>query len=368
MAEQHGNLDWSRRRFLRFPLVAGCALGLPWTGLIRHGMAQVNEPLPAESPPILGEQLLIRMPPFGRDRSPPVVTAIAAIPQASLVATAGDDHRILLWSVKDGQLVRELRGHRDWIRSLDYHPGKNLLASCSDDGDVRLWRIDQAESFKTCPGLAESVHCVRFHPDGGQVAALGFRGKLCLLDVTTGETIYAVDCPCGDMRVLAFSPRGRHIAGAGRNGKLRIWNADDGSIEREFVAHGRRVRGLEFSPDGSVLVSSGEDGLIRFWDPTTGNELNTLRHEMAKVFSLRFCGPGFLATGATDNKIRLWDLYTMRTAAIFQGHTGSVACLSLDEKSNAIISGGFDTTVRIWSLSNAVAIGPHGEQVAGGFY
>ncbi|HEY5315721.1 MAG TPA: hypothetical protein VIK18_24535, partial [Pirellulales bacterium] len=53
---------------------------------------------------------------------PPVVTAVAIHPAGRMVASAGDDHLVRLWDTETGGLVRELRGHTDWVRCLAFHP------------------------------------------------------------------------------------------------------------------------------------------------------------------------------------------------------------------------------------------------------
>jgi mitogen-activated protein kinase organizer 1 len=65
-----------------------------------------------------------------------------------------------------------------------------------------------------------------------------------------------------------------------------------------------------------------------------------------------------LAAGDSYNTIRLWDLSTGRTLYRMVGHTGSVTTLAWDAEAEVLISGSFDTTVRVWPLeSRAIAAG-----------
>jgi WD40 repeat protein len=70
------------------------------------------------------------------------------------------------------------------------------------------------------------------------------------------------------------------------------------------------------------------------------------------VLSLAFCGPTRLATGGSDNLIRLWDLNKANEALRLVGHTGSVTTLVWDAGTDQLVSGSFDTTVRFWDLKS----------------
>ena len=48
---------------------------------------------------------------------PPVLTAVSLSPDGRAFATGGDDHLVRIWNLNDGSLVRELRGHSDWVRA-----------------------------------------------------------------------------------------------------------------------------------------------------------------------------------------------------------------------------------------------------------
>ena len=63
------------------------------------------------------------------------------------------------------------------------------------------------------------------------------------------------------------------------------------------------------------------------------------------------CSEHLIATGGSDNLVRVWDWNTQTEADRLQGHTGSVATLAFDPQSAVIISGSFDTTVRVWKLA-----------------
>ena len=69
-----------------------------------------------------------------------------------------------------------------------------------------------------------------------------------------------------------------------------------------------------------------------------------------KVFSLAYTGQQQLASGGTDNAIRLWNVSLQTETHRMTGHTGTVAVLAFDPVHRVLVSGSFDTTVAIWNL------------------
>jgi WD40 repeat protein len=64
--------------------------------------------------------------------------------QAALILASGSaDGSILIYDVGGGPgtggVVQAIRGHRDRVHSVDFHPSEPILASCSADGQVKIW-------------------------------------------------------------------------------------------------------------------------------------------------------------------------------------------------------------------------------------
>jgi WD40 repeat protein len=160
-------------------------------------------------------------------------------------------------------------------------------------------------------------------------------------------------CPCGDVRTVTFSPDGTRLAVAGRNGRIRVWNVETGSEERNIKTDGRRIRAMAFAPDNRRLATAGDSSAIRVFDISTGEPVITLDSRPAKVHALTFLGAQRLASGGTDNRIRIWDLEGRILASELEGHTGTVAALACDASGCVLVSGSYDTTVRIWNLGQS---------------
>ena len=67
------------------------------------------------------------------------------------------DHSVRLMNVSNGQLIRTLEGHNNFIRLLCFTPDGTRVISSSDDESVRLWNIEQTW-FNECPLLLFTVH------------------------------------------------------------------------------------------------------------------------------------------------------------------------------------------------------------------
>ena len=87
--------------------------------------------------------------------------------------------------------------------------------------------------------------------------------------------------------------------------------------------------------------------MIHIRNATSGDELFSLSSRPAKVLSVVLYADRRLATAGSDNKVRLWDLATKRQIDQLDGHSGSVTALVCHE--NLLISGSYDTTVRLWT-------------------
>ena len=81
----------------------------------------------------------------------------------------------------------------------------------------------------------------------------------------------------------------------------------------------------------------------------------TLSTRPAKNYALVFLDNNRLATGGTDNRIRIWDLNSRQVVMHLTGHTGTVAALACDARGSTLVSGSYDTTIRIWDLTGGAA-------------
>jgi len=295
---------------------------------------------------------VVRLPPAAGRNKPPVVTALALHPQQRLLAIGGDDHLVRVWDLADERFVYQLDDHSDWVRALMYSPDGALLASAGNDRRLILWDATTGVKQSEQRSSGRALTAVHFAGDSAEIACVGFGDTLRVYDVARGKLLRELGCPCVDMRALTVSPDGERFAGGGRNGRIRVWDSRSGEVTGEYSAHRQRIRGLAFSPDSRLLASCGEDRIVNVFPLETGQGF-ALPSQPSKVMSLVFCGPNRLATGGSDNLVRIWDLNQRVDVDHLTGHTGSVAALAYNGE--VLVSGGYDTTVRVWRMRPNVA-------------
>lgn len=142
------------------------------------------------------------------------------------------------------------------------------------------------------------------------------------------------------------------MAVAGRDGQIRLWNMNTGLLERDIATDRRRIHALAFSPDGSRLAAGGDGVTIHILNVNDGSDVTALPTQPARVMAMTYLNDNRLAIGGTDNKIRIWDFPRQKVTVELVGHTGSVAALDCDASGTMLVSGSYDTTLRIWHVES----------------
>jgi WD40 repeat protein len=281
----------------------------------------------------------------------PVISGVAVDSTGKLLATVGDDHILRIWNLDNGTLLYRLAGHTDWIKAVAFRPDGKAVATGGNDRRIRIWDLTSAGKPAELPEQSQAIRALVYSPDGNLLASAGFDDKVRLY-TGDGRLPMELDGPGGDLTALAFSPDGTQLAAAGRTGTIRVWNVAAGTKTAEIQASTQRISAIAYSPGGRQLAAAGDDRAIRLFDADSGKLLAALPQRPGKIRSLRFCGEKLLAAGDTDNVIRLWNLSSKTEENQLLGHTGTVAALAYNPLRGTLISGSFDTTVRVWQITN----------------
>jgi WD40 repeat protein len=176
-------------------------------------------------------------------------TTAAWSPNGELLATAGPGnvHAVHVWNVATGKRLIPLRGFRDEVRSVAFHPSGTMVAAGSWDQTVRLFDVAQGVQILSLQGHTRGVQAVAFHPDGRRLVSTDLGGDLKVWDVASGQELLtlraytgiATDVGATQVNGVAFSPDGMFLAAAA-NG-VRIW---DGRPLTPEVRHDREARSL----------------------------------------------------------------------------------------------------------------------------
>jgi WD40 repeat protein len=111
------------------------------------------------------------------------VNQVAFSPDGQFLASGGQNGRLCLWRVVDGQCIRALETAQTAILTVAFGPDGQLLASAGQGPTVQLWRVDDGQLVRTLsrpPEQFDWMYDVAFSPEGRMIAAGGVEGKIYL--------------------------------------------------------------------------------------------------------------------------------------------------------------------------------------------
>jgi WD40 repeat protein/uncharacterized caspase-like protein len=136
--------------------------------------------------------------------------------------------------------------------------------------------------------------------------------------------------------------------------------------------HTKSANAVAFSPDNRWLASGAKDNVIKIWDLANGNVLRTLYGHTSNVNALAVSPDGKLIAsgsgdinderdlgtftqggvvgGSEDNTVRLWSVQTGQQLQVFRGHELPVAAVAFSSDGRSLTSVGGDA-IKVWDVS-----------------
>ncbi len=154
-------------------------------------------------------------------------------------------------------------------------------------------------------------------------------------------------------RALAFSPDGATLAVATSVG---VCLYDPSTLEFITILEtNTSITSIDFSFDGNLLASGSSDNTIRMWDTKSGQELAPLTGHSGegRVRSVAFSPDArLLASGSYDGTVIVWDMENHEKVAILSEHSSMVNSVAFSSDGSLLASGGRDNKARVWSVGD----------------
>ncbi|MDA1013097.1 MAG: hypothetical protein O3A00_01440 [Planctomycetota bacterium] len=257
------------------------------------------------------------------------VTAATYLADGSTLFTSSLDGTARRFVVATGQQVFSAN-HAAAINSLAVSPNSALLATAGADNTVKLWTAANgaAQPNPQLGGFTAPVSSVAFSRDNTRLVAAGTKpGEVFAFDVATRTMEHAfVEHTAAVSALVMFDTGEPTVVSASADGTVRQWPLLQ---RRRFAGHTGPVTTVAAIP-GAIpqMVTGSQDGTLRHWNLQTGQQIRQLAHAApVTAVAVRPDGQRFASTGE-NNIARLWNSANGQALAQMKGDIRSLNVVS----------------------------------------
>ncbi len=243
-----------------------------------------------------------------------------------------DDLELKTVDLVGGSIERTLRGHGGKIRSIDVSPTGGMVATGGEDGRVLVWNLEGDSSAPVLDLAAQAgiVWEVQFSPDGQYLTSVSGRQDFPNPDLvfTWPETWEARTWEvsvAGSRELLTTASRDSDVS-FGIGGRIVVANQELGAVAWDTGTHTRitefggwaivsEITATAFVPDGRYVVLGGQfvdpdgSGWVGIFDIGTGAMVHELLPPTPGVSpkALAFSADGSMLALAAYGLARVWE-------------------------------------------------------------
>jgi WD40 repeat protein len=153
------------------------------------------------------------------------IRRMAVSPDGSWVLTTSYDHSVRAWQPKSPGRPVEFTLHRSPVLAAAFGP-EGRLATAGQDGRVLIWSLSRPESAVALQGPSDVISWLAISPDGQHVVAAAQSGTARVWRTDgTGYPIVLSDLE-SPLQSAQFLPDGKRVVTAASDGTVRSWEVD----------------------------------------------------------------------------------------------------------------------------------------------
>jgi len=199
--------------------------------------------------------------------------------------------------------IESQQGHKGGTTVLALSPNGELIATAGPDRKVKLWSAT-GSYLADLTNIPAHIMDLSFDQQGTTLAIAGNNDTVTIFDFQQQQkkTIEGLD----GIRRIEFAPANNTLVTVGANSDVKFW-----SHSGELLSHFRTQHGgiidVDFNQEGTLLATAGTDRTVSFWH-SDGSAIVTTEPHGDDIDSIRFSDNQTLTTSTVDGHTYVWTL------------------------------------------------------------
>ncbi|RHY78425.1 hypothetical protein DYB37_002322 [Aphanomyces astaci] len=241
----------------------------------------------------------------------------------------------------------------------------NLFVTCSKT-DIRVWNARKAQEILRIQVPNLVCNCVDLTVDGSVIVSGWDDGKVRAFYPESGKLKFVIqDAHNESVTAIAVCHDTDHerewrLITGGKDGRVRVWRITPSrqTMEASMKEHRGPVNSIQVVRDNSSCVSASSDGSCISWNLDNFTRVQAMFASTVFRRILYHPDESQMLTCGSDRRVTYYDSYDGEAIRILEeAADGEMLALDIERSGNIFVTGGRDSTLKVWHYDNGEPIG-----------